>query len=222
VEFDFSAVFSNWRFIAEACKVTLIVSLLSILLGLVVGTTVALARVYGSKRVGGLLTFFYIDTMRSVPLLVLLIWTYFSSPLLIGINLDPLPCAVVVLGLHLGAGMAEVIRGGLLSVRRGQFQAALALGMSWWQTVHKVILPQALIRTLPSLGSLVIIGFKDSALASVIAVPELLRQSQILAGQTFRSFEVYTSALLLYVAFLYPITLLIEAVYRRLAARGAA
>ena len=97
------------------------------------------------------------------------------------------------LGLHLGAYVAETIRAGLTSVRRSQMQAALALGMSRSQAIRTIILPQALIRMLPALGSLFVIAIKDSAIASVIAVPELLRQTQIVAGNTYRPFELYTA-----------------------------
>jgi len=100
-------------------------------------------------------------------------------------------------------------------------RAALALGMSGLQGVRTIILPQALIRMLPPLGSLIVIAIKDSAIASVIAVPELMRQSQILAGQTFRPFEIYTTAMILYFLVLFPVARGVDQIYRRLAPLGA-
>ena len=128
---------------------------------------------------------------------------------------------VAALGLHLAAYVAEVIRAGLTSVRPGQMRAALALGMSPAQAVRSIILPQALIRMLPALGSLLVIAIKDSAIASVIAVPELMRQSQILAGKTFRPFEIYTCAMLVYFALCYPIARGVDRLYRRVAHLGS-
>jgi polar amino acid transport system permease protein len=100
-------------------------------------------------------------------------------------------------------------------------RAALALGMSRLQSIRSIILPQALIRMLPPLGSLAVIAVKDSAIASVIAVPELLRQSQILAGQTFRPFEIYTAAMIVYFLICFPVARGVDAVYRRVAHLGA-
>jgi polar amino acid transport system permease protein len=100
-------------------------------------------------------------------------------------------------------------------------RAALALGMSRPQAIRTIILPQALIRMLPPLGSLIVIAVKDSAIASVIAVPELLRQSQVLAGKTYRPFEIYTAAMLIYFLICYPTARLIDRVYRQLAPLGA-
>ena len=148
---------------------------------------------------------FYVDTMRSIPLLVVLVWTFFAFPLLVGHSLDAMTAGIVGLGIHLGAYVAETIRAGLTSVRRNQMQAALALGMSRLQAIRTIILPQALIRMLPALGSLFVIAIKDSAIASVIAVPELLRQTQIVAGKTYRPFELYTAAMIVYFLLCYPV-----------------
>jgi polar amino acid transport system permease protein len=93
--------------------------------------------------------------------------------------------------------------------------------MSRLQVVRRIVMPQALIRMLPALGSIVVITVKDSAIASVIAVPELIRQSETLAGQTFRPFEIYTGAMLLYFAILFPITRVVERIYRRLSPLGS-
>ncbi len=220
--FDFGVVTSHWSFIAQGCWITLVVSVMSILIAFVIGTGVAIARVYAGERISHLLGFFYVDMMRSVPLLVILVWVYFALPVIVGVNVDPMTCAIVVLGLHLGAEVCEVVRGGLLSIRQGQMKASLALGMSWAQAIRAVILPQAFIRSLPPLASIIIVGFKDSALASVIAVPELLRQSQVLAGQTFQPFEIYTAALVLYGGFLYPVALALAVIYDRYCSRMAA
>ena len=158
--------------------------------------------------------------MRAIPVLVVLVWTYFAFPLLAGTSVDAFTAATVALGFHLGAYVAETIRAGLTSVRPGQMRAALALGMSTSQAIRTIILPQALIRMLPNLGSLLVIAIKDSAIASVVAVPELMRQSQILAGRTYRPFEIYTVAMLVYFCLCYPVARGVDRVYRRLGLAG--
>jgi polar amino acid transport system permease protein len=217
---DFSPLIDSWQFLARALWMTLLISVLSILVGFVIGVAVGAGRTYGGRWLDAALGF-YVDSMRAIPILVVLVWTYFAFPLLIGFSLNALTAGVIALGLHLGAYVAETIRAGLTSVRRGQMQAALALGMTEMQAIRTIILPQALIRMLPPLGSLFVIAIKDSAIASVIAVPELLRQSQIVAGQTFRPFEIYTAAMLVYFLLCYPVARGVDRLYRRLQHLGA-
>lgn len=217
---DFSPLIDSWQFLARALWMTLLISVLSVIVGFVIGVVVGALRTYGGRCLNAILGF-YVDSMRAIPILVVLVWTYFAFPLLIGFSLNALTAGVLALGLHLGAYVAETIRAGLTSVRRGQMQAALALGMTEMQAIRTIILPQALIRMLPPLGSLFVIAIKDSAIASVIAVPELLRQSQIVAGQTFRPFEIYTAAMLVYFLLCYPVARGVDRIYRRLQHLGA-
>ena len=164
---DFSPLLASWQFLARALWMTLLISALSMVVGFAVGVAVGALRTYGGVWINAVLAF-YVDTMRAIPVLVVLVWTYFAFPLLIGTSLNAVTAGVLALGLHLGAYIAETIRAGLTSVRRGQMQAALALGMSGIQAIRTIILPQALIRMLPPLGSLFVIAIKDSAIASVI------------------------------------------------------
>jgi polar amino acid transport system permease protein len=159
--------------------------------------------------------------MRSLPQLVVLVWTFFAFPLIAGFSLSSITAGVVALSAHLGAYMAETVRAGLTSVRKGQMQAALALGMSGFDAIRKIILPQALIRMLPSLGSLCTFAIKDSAIASVIAVPELLRQSQIVTGQTYRYAMIYTTLMIVYFLLCYPVARGVDRLYRRVAHLGS-
>ncbi len=207
-------------FLLQALGITVAISLASMALGLVIGLAAGLLRTYGPRWVD-LAIGFYVDSMRAIPVLVVLVWTYFAFPLLAGTSVDAFTAATVALGFHLGAYVAETIRAGLTSVRPGQMRAALALGMSTGQAIRTIILPQALIRMLPNLGSLLVIAIKDSAIASVVAVPELMRQSQILAGRTYRPFEIYTAAMLVYFCLCYPVARGVDRVYRRLASLGS-
>lgn len=211
---------SSWPFLLNAVGVTLFISIASMALGFAIGVVVGVWRTYGGKAADALLGF-YVDTMRAVPLLVVLVWAYFAFPLLVGCSINSLTAAIVALGIHLGAYMAETIRAGLTSVRKGQMSAALALGMSRLDAVRTIILPQALIRMLPALGSLFVFAVKDSAIASVIAVPELLRQTQVVAGNTYRPFELYTAAMLVYFILCYPVARAVDHLYRRVAHFGA-
>lgn len=217
---DLSPIWNAWPFLLKALGVTVFVSLASMALGVVLGLVIGAGRAYGGRLLDGLLGF-YVDTMRAVPLLVVLVWFYFSLPLLTGRSLDAITAGVIALGLHLAAYVGEVIRAGLTSVRPGQMRAALALGMGRSQAVRHVILPQALIRMLPALGSLLVIAIKDSAIASVVAVPELMRQSQILAGKTYRPLEIYTCAMLVYFLLCFPVKRGVDRLYRRLAHLGS-
>lgn len=217
---DLSPFANSWPFLLKAVALTIFISAMSMLLGFVVGVIVGALRTYGG-RFFDIVLGFYVDTMRSIPLLVILIWIYFAFPLVIGASVNVTSAAIVGLGLHLGAYMAETIRAGLTSVRRGQMAAALALGMSHTQAIRTIILPQALIRMLPSLGSLFVFAIKDSAIASVIAVPELLRQTQVVAGNTYRPFELYTAAMLVYFVLCFPVARGVDWVYRRVAHLGS-
>ena len=175
MQFDFTILGGYWRFLLNGVLITIWLSILSIVIGLATGLVVGIARTYGPRWLDALLSI-YVDTMRSIPLLVILVWIFFALPLVSGYSMSPFIAAVVGMGLHLGAFVAELVRAGLTSIRPGQSRAALALGMSRMQAIRIVVLPQALIRMLPTFGSLLVITIKDSSLASVIAVPELMRQ----------------------------------------------
>jgi His/Glu/Gln/Arg/opine family amino acid ABC transporter permease subunit len=204
----------------QAVWTTIVLSVLSMALGFAIGIVVGALRTYGGRLLD-LALGFYVDSMRSIPLLVVLVWTFFAFPLVIGWSLSVMTAGVLALGAHLGSYMAETIRAGLTSVRRGQMWAALALGMSRFQAIRTIILPQALIRMLPALGSLFVFAVKDSAIASVIAVPELLRQTQVVAGNTFHPFELYTGAMLVYFLLCFPVARGVDRIYRRLAHLGS-
>src|SRR5207253_10573456 len=120
----------------------------------------------------------YIDAMRASPVLVVLVWTFFTLPIVAGVTMSPFTAALIGITIHLAASAAEIVRAGIESVRPGQTRAALALGMSRAQLVRRILLPQAIVRMLPAFGSLLSITIKDTAIASVIAVPELMRQSE--------------------------------------------
>ncbi len=116
--------------------------------------------------------------MRAVPVLVVLVWMYFALPLVTGVALPPFWAALVALSLHVAAYVAEIVRAGVTSIRPGQTRAALALGMSRAQAVREIVLPQAIVRMLPAFGSVISITIKDTAIATVIAVPEYMNRSQ--------------------------------------------
>jgi polar amino acid transport system permease protein len=219
MDFDFSVVTDHWRFLASGVGITLLLSVVSGLTSLVAGLFVALLRLYG-PRVLRAAVVLYIDSMRAIPVLVVLVWTFFALPILTGLTMPPFVAALVGLTVHLAAYAAEIVRAGVESVRPGQTRAALALGMSRAQIVRRIVLPQAIVRMLPAFGSLLSITIKDTAIASVIAVPELMRQSETLAGQSFQPIEVYTFAMLVYFVVLFPVTRGIDMFYQRVAHLG--
>jgi polar amino acid transport system permease protein len=219
LEFDFSPLIDSWRFLLDGLGVTLLLSIITVVCSLVAGSLIALLRIYGPAWLRVALTF-YIDTMRAIPVLVVLVWIYFALPIATGLNLPSFWAAAFALSVHIAAYVAEIVRAVIESVRSGQIRAGLALGMSRAQVVQKIILPQALIRMLPAFGSIISITIKDTAIASVIAVPELMKRSETVAGQSFRPIEIFTVAMIVYFLILFPATRLIDVFYKRVAHLG--
>ncbi len=219
MDFDFTVISDHWRFLASGVVLTLVLSIVSGITSLAAGLAVALLRLYGPRWLRRFVVL-YIDSMRAIPVLVVLVWTFFALPLVTGITMPPFFAALIGLTLHLAAYAAEIVRAGIESVRPGQTRASLALGMSRAQVVRRIVLPQAIVRMLPAFGSLLSVTIKDTAIASVIAVTELMRQSETLAGQTFQPIEVYTFAMLVYFCILYPVTRGVDRIYRRIAHLG--
>jgi polar amino acid transport system permease protein len=219
MDIDISPILESWRFLLSGLEITLLLSLLTVLCSLVLGTAVGLARCYGPAWLRIPLVF-YIDSMRAIPVLVVLVWGYFALPIVTGLSLPPFYAALAALSLHIAAYVAEIIRAGVSSVRPGQTRAALALGMSRVQLIREIILPQAIVRMLPAFGSILSITIKDTAIATVIAVPEYMNHSQTLAGQSFRPIEVFVLAAIVYFIILFPITRGVDMLYRRVAHLG--
>jgi polar amino acid transport system permease protein len=219
MDFDFSVIADNWRFLAYGVWISVLLSLVSGLTSIVTGLVVALLRLYGPRGVRAAMTL-YIDSMRAIPVLVVLVWTFFALPIATGVTMSPFMAALIGLTVHLAAYAAEIFRAGIESVRPGQTRAALALGMSRAQILRRIVLPQAVVRMLPAFGSLLSVTIKDTAIASVIAVPDLMRQSETVAGQSFQPIEVFTFAMLLYFLMLFPVTRGVDRLYRRLAHLG--
>lgn len=211
---DFSAFFKYLPFLLQGLKVTIFVSLLSMAVGGAVGLVVALARL-SRMALFRWLAAFYLDFLRSTPLLIQLVWVFFALPILLGYSLPPIVAAVATLGAYSGAYLAEIFRAGILSIAVGQRHAALALGMTRVQVLKRVVLPQALMRMLPPIASTLITLVKDSSLVSLISVAELMWAAQSVASVSLRPVEVLTGTGLLYLAITYPLSLLAELARRR-------
>ena len=198
--------------------VTLAYTAGTVLLGLVIGLMLGLARLSRSRLVNAPLVAF-IEVFRCTPLLVQIIWFYYALPVILGIQIPAVVAAVLVLSLYTGAFYAEIFRGGIVSIEAGQWDAARALGLRWGQVMRQVVLPQAIRRMVPPFMNQSIIQLKNTSLVSTIAVPDLLYQGTLITADTYRPLEVYTVVALIYFALLFPATRLVQWWEARLARR---
>ncbi len=193
------------------------------LLGIAIGVTVGTARVYGPRPVVRALDG-YVSLFRGTPLVVQLYFWYFALPYVsiggVSLVLSPVWASIIGFALCSGAYQSEYIRGGLLSIKRGQLRAAQALGMTPLTTITAVVLPQAFRRALPGCGNEIIYLIKYSSLASIITVNELTGMGRSLAKSTFRNTEVFIVVGLYYLALVTVATFVLRAVEKRLELPG--
>ena len=198
---NISKILSN---LLRGTFVTLELTAFSVFFGMIGGSLIAFARIshYPILR---WLTRIYVDFFRGTPLLVQIFMIYFGLPALfqglgLNLNLERLPAAVTALSLNSSAYLAEIVRGGIQSIEKGQWEASQSLGMNPLQTMIYVIFPQAFRRMLPPLGNEFITILKDTSLVAVIGFEELFRQGQLIVATNYRAFEIYAAVALIYLA----------------------
>lgn len=202
-------------FFVEAALVTLELTVLALVLGLAAAALAAAARMSRSAILRAVGTV-YVSLFRGTPCLIQLFVFYFGGPQ-IGINLEPFTAGVIGLGLNIGAYMAESIRGAVMAVDRGQTEAARTIGFSRLQTLRKVVLPQAARLMIRPLGVNTVALLKGSALVSTISVVELTYTAQRFIGSTYKPFEIFGVAALLYMIMVYAIARIVDMLDKRFA-----
>ncbi len=194
---SFIAVIDALPYILQGALVTIIVVVGAMLMGLVAGVPLAAFQVFGG-RISRMLVGFYVWFFRGVPLLVLLFLFYFGFCSLIGLNLSAFSVAIIVLGLISSAYQSQIFRGAINSLPQGQLKAARALGMSDFQAITQIILPQALRLSLPGWSNEYSIVLKDSAVTFALGVAEIMARTHFVATRTYQHLPLYIAAGIIY------------------------
>jgi polar amino acid transport system permease protein len=205
-KWDFSLVPNYLAFWMKGLGVTLAYSAGTILGGMIIGVICGMLLLSRSKWIT-LPVHYYVEIFRCTPLLVQIVWFYFALPIVLQIELPDWFAAGLGLTLYMGAFATEIFRGGIISIDKGQWQASRALGMTWPEMMHHVILPQAIKRMTPPFVNQSIIQLKNTSLLYVVAIPDLMYTGSIIVSDTFRPLEVYTVVAIAYFIILYPLTL---------------
>jgi len=206
VEIDWNVFVEYIPDLLVGAKVTLAITALSLVVGIVMGLILALARISGWKILSWP-AYAYIEFFRTTPPLVQIVWFYFVVPVIIGVELNSFQAASAALGLNIAAFLAEIFRAGIQGIDVSQRDAARVLGLGRIDIYRFVVLPQALRIVLPPTTTTVMLLIKGTSLASAIGTLELMRVGQLVSLETFRPFEVLTAVALMYFVITYPVAL---------------
>ena len=209
-----------WEQLLLALGQTLLLTLLSLFFAFIIGLIFGIMNVVKVKPLNIIATI-YVDGVRGVPLIVLAFFTYFGIPMFIrnmgvaGFRLDALTAGTIALSMNAGAYMAEIFRAGILSVDKGQMEAARSLGLGYGKSMQKVILPQAIRTMIPSIINQFIISLKDTSILSVIGFPELTKAGNIIAAINFDTFGVWSVIAIMYMIVIVTLSRIAKAIERR-------
>jgi polar amino acid transport system permease protein len=217
-QWNFGLLLNYLPLLGNGIMVTLAFTLGTIVLGLIIGLAIGMARLSRLWIVNAPLILLT-EVFRCTPPLVQLVWFYYALPVLIDVQIPGTLAATLVLSFYVGAFYSEIFRGGIISIDKGQWEAARALGLRPWSMMRKVILPQAIRRMVPPFMNQSVIQLKTTSLVSTIAVPDLLYNGSLITAETYRPLEVYTVIALVYFCLLFPATRAVQWYERRLAAR---
>jgi polar amino acid transport system permease protein len=208
VDFRFDIIYEYLPYLLKGALLTIGISIVSILLGAVIGLGIGLARM-SSIRIVRLFFSGYINFFRGTPLYVQILMVHFGLvPLLYG-ETNAIFAAITALSLNSAAYTAEIFRAGIQSIDKGQSEAAISLGMTKFQAMRHIILPQAIRRMIPPFGNEFIVLVKDSSLVAIIAAPEIMYWSNAMRGQYYRVWEPYLTASLIYFILTYSLNKLL-------------
>lgn len=214
-QFKYSVIWESVPVLLVGVKLTLLITFFGLLIGFFLGTLVGLGKTVRSqilKKISGV----YVESIRGTPLMVQVMFIYFGLPMAAGTRIPPLVAGVTAIALNSGAYIAEIVRGAIQSIDRGQTEAGRSIGLTRFQTLLYVIWPQAFTRMIPPLGNQFIISLKDTSLLVVIGVGELTRTGQEIIAVNFRAFEVWTTVALMYLVLTLTLAKLLAVTERRL------
>ncbi|MFB3163744.1 amino acid ABC transporter permease [Neobacillus sp. 179-J 1A1 HS] len=225
LEWVITIISENWPMFLRGAGLTLLIALIGTVLGAIIGLLAGVIRTIpvperGAKKVflkviNAILSI-YIEFFRGTPMIVQAMVIYYGSALAFGIDMNVFVAAIIVVSINTGAYMAEIVRGGIVSIDKGQFEAAHAIGMTHVQTMLNVVLPQVIRNILPATGNQFVINIKDTSVLNVISVTELYFVTKSISGNNFRYFESFFVACMIYFVMTFIVTRILLYIEKKL------
>ena len=188
---------TNLRFLLSGLTTTIYISLVSIVISMIIGLVVAIPSL-AKNKILTYINIFYVEIVRAIPLLVLILWIYYGLPIMTGVSFSPFVSGIIALAISESAFQAEIFRAGINSIKKAQWEAGSSLGLNFFKRLRLVILPQAIKNILPAIGNQFVYVLKMSSLVSIIGIGDLTRKANELVVTTYRPLEIYTFLILEY------------------------
>jgi His/Glu/Gln/Arg/opine family amino acid ABC transporter permease subunit len=206
---------TNLKFLLSGLTTTIFISVVSIIISMILGFIIAVPSLAKSK----FLTYInisYVEIVRAIPLLVLILWIYYGLPIMTGISFSPFVSGIIALAISESAFQAEIFRAGINSIKKAQWEAGSSLGLNFFKRLRLVILPQAIKNILPALGNQFVYVLKMSSLVSIIGIGDLTRKANELVVSTYRPLEIYTFLILEYLILILIVSFFVRKLERKL------
>ena len=206
---------TNLKFLLSGLTTTIYISIISIVISIMIGLLLAIPSLSKNKFLT-YLNIGYVEIVRAIPLLVLILWIYYGLPIMTGISFSPFVSGIIALSISESAFQAEIFRAGINSIKKAQWEAGSSLGLGFFRKLRLVILPQAVKNILPAIGNQFVYVLKMSSLVSIIGICDLTRKSNELVVTTYRPLEIYTFLILEYLVLILIVSYLVRRLEKKL------
>jgi His/Glu/Gln/Arg/opine family amino acid ABC transporter permease subunit len=210
---------TNLKFLLSGMGLTIYISVISIILSMFLGFVVAIPSLAKNKFLS-YINIGYVEIVRAIPLLVLILWVYYGLPIMTGLSFSPFVSGIIALAISESAFQAEIFRAGINSIKKSQWEAGSSLGLTFYKRLRLVILPQAIKNILPALGNQFVYVLKMSSLVSIIGIADLTRKANELVVSTYRPLEIYTFLILEYLILILIVSFFVRKLEKRLKKDG--
>ena len=206
---------TNLKFLLSGLTTTIYISVISIIISMIIGFIIAVPSLAKSKFLT-YLNIGYVEIVRAIPLLVLILWIYYGLPIMTGISFSPFVSGIIALSISESAFQAEIFRAGINSIKKAQWEAGSSLGLNFFRKLRFVILPQAIKNILPAIGNQFVYVLKMSSLVSIIGIGDLTRKANELVVTTYRPLEIYTFLILEYLILILIVSYFVRSLENKL------
>ena len=206
---------TNLRFLLSGLTTTIYISLVSIFISMIIGLVVAIPSL-AKNKILTYINIFYVEIVRAIPLLVLILWIYYGLPIMTGVSFSPFVSGIIALAISESAFQAEIFRAGINSIKKAQWEAGSSLGLNFFKRLRLVILPQAIKNILPAIGNQFVYVLKMSSLVSIIGIGDLTRKANELVVTTYRPLEIYTFLILEYLILILIVSFFVRKLEKKL------